>query len=330
MPTVRRFQSSLVQFVLFLFGQPTKQVAASNMSRPKSSFIASIREGNTSLKFPCHGQCRDAPRDLIDFGALRSGHDGLFQVTRIGIVRKLAAARPADYDGASPNEVASWPQKLSVGNLSPATAVFNQPGTCHQNCVCGYTLKLEPLKKFERSMDPQPSMCAFSPLRTPATKLGRYRQLAPRAVIHVSPFTLGGMSIGDKWAPGIWYGQDSSSGEFIVISPSTQAPAVHTTQAKDFLHEDDQRLRPTTCTHFTKRTKLETSCGARARLCETPASTQDRVASSATNEEHILLPATDMIHQPPTPTRGAKLQQTSFHLLEYFRKSEQFNKSEER
>ncbi|KAJ7355931.1 aryl-alcohol dehydrogenase [Mycena albidolilacea] len=33
----------------------------------------------------------------------------------------------------------------------------------------------------------------------PPTKLGRYRQLAPRAAIHVSPLALGAMSIGDKW-----------------------------------------------------------------------------------------------------------------------------------
>lgn len=33
----------------------------------------------------------------------------------------------------------------------------------------------------------------------PATKLGRYRQFAPRAAIHVSPLVLGGLSIGDKW-----------------------------------------------------------------------------------------------------------------------------------
>ncbi|KAJ6505317.1 aryl-alcohol dehydrogenase [Mycena sanguinolenta] len=32
----------------------------------------------------------------------------------------------------------------------------------------------------------------------PATKLGRYRQLAPRAAIHVSPLTLGAMAFGDK------------------------------------------------------------------------------------------------------------------------------------
>lgn len=34
----------------------------------------------------------------------------------------------------------------------------------------------------------------------PPTKLGRYRQLAPRAAIHVSPLALGGMSIGTEWA----------------------------------------------------------------------------------------------------------------------------------
>ena len=34
----------------------------------------------------------------------------------------------------------------------------------------------------------------------PPTKLGRYRQLAPRASVHVSPLALGGMSLGTKWA----------------------------------------------------------------------------------------------------------------------------------
>ena len=33
----------------------------------------------------------------------------------------------------------------------------------------------------------------------PKTKLGRHRQLAPLAGIHVSPIQLGAMSIGDKW-----------------------------------------------------------------------------------------------------------------------------------
>ena len=33
----------------------------------------------------------------------------------------------------------------------------------------------------------------------PKTRLGRHRQLAPLAGIHVSPLCLGAMSIGDKW-----------------------------------------------------------------------------------------------------------------------------------
>lgn len=43
-------------------------------------------------------------------------------------------------------------------------------------------------------------MSLFAPPPTPAMALSRYRQLAPRAAIHVSPLCLGGMSIGDKWA----------------------------------------------------------------------------------------------------------------------------------
>lgn len=43
-------------------------------------------------------------------------------------------------------------------------------------------------------------MSLFASEPPPPTKLGRYRQLAPRAGIHVSPLCLGGMSIGDKWA----------------------------------------------------------------------------------------------------------------------------------
>ena len=43
-------------------------------------------------------------------------------------------------------------------------------------------------------------MSFFAPAPEPATRLGYYRGLAPRASIHVSPLCLGGMSIGDKWA----------------------------------------------------------------------------------------------------------------------------------
>ncbi|KAK7038842.1 putative aryl-alcohol dehydrogenase aad14 [Paramarasmius palmivorus] len=42
-------------------------------------------------------------------------------------------------------------------------------------------------------------MSPFAPAPPPPTKLGIYRTLAPRAGVHVSPFCLGAMSIGDKW-----------------------------------------------------------------------------------------------------------------------------------
>jgi len=42
-------------------------------------------------------------------------------------------------------------------------------------------------------------MSLFAPAPPPPTNLGRYRKLAPRAAIHVSPLSLGAMSVGDKW-----------------------------------------------------------------------------------------------------------------------------------
>lgn len=39
----------------------------------------------------------------------------------------------------------------------------------------------------------------FSPLPPPATALGRYRVLSPRAGVRVSPLILGAASIGDAW-----------------------------------------------------------------------------------------------------------------------------------
>lgn len=39
----------------------------------------------------------------------------------------------------------------------------------------------------------------WGPAAEPPTKLGRYRALAPRAGVHVSPLQLGAMSVGDKW-----------------------------------------------------------------------------------------------------------------------------------
>ncbi|EIN08742.1 Aldo/keto reductase [Punctularia strigosozonata HHB-11173 SS5] len=42
-------------------------------------------------------------------------------------------------------------------------------------------------------------MSLFKPAPAPPTNLGRYRRLSPIAGVHVSPFQLGAMNIGDKW-----------------------------------------------------------------------------------------------------------------------------------
>lgn len=42
---------------------------------------------------------------------------------------------------------------------------------------------------------------AFAPAKDPATPLGRYRRLSPKAGVYVSPLQLGAMSIGSKWGP---------------------------------------------------------------------------------------------------------------------------------
>ncbi|KAH7887273.1 aryl-alcohol dehydrogenase [Phlebopus sp. FC_14] len=55
----------------------------------------------------------------------------------------------------------------------------------------------------------------FGKSPTPKTHLGRYRQLAPRASIHVSPISLGGMSLGDTWAG--MMGQMSKESSFALL-----------------------------------------------------------------------------------------------------------------
>lgn len=53
---------------------------------------------------------------------------------------------------------------------------------------------------------------------SPATRLGRYRQLAPRAAVHVSPIVLGGGSIGDKWAkPEYGFGASDKISSFALL-----------------------------------------------------------------------------------------------------------------
>ncbi|TFK21156.1 arylalcohol dehydrogenase [Coprinopsis marcescibilis] len=54
-------------------------------------------------------------------------------------------------------------------------------------------------------------MSIVPPPPTPTTALGRYRQLAPSAGVHVSPLQLGAANIGDKWQDFGWGKMDKES-----------------------------------------------------------------------------------------------------------------------
>ena len=56
----------------------------------------------------------------------------------------------------------------------------------------------------------------------PKTKLGRHRQLASRAGVHVSPIQLGAMSIGDKWQ-GFGVGAMDKEGSFKLLDAFYEA-----------------------------------------------------------------------------------------------------------
>lgn len=59
-----------------------------------------------------------------------------------------------------------------------------------------------PIPFFRRTFNRSTrNMSLWPPAPPPPTKLGRYRTLSPLAGVSVSPFQLGGMSIGDKWGP---------------------------------------------------------------------------------------------------------------------------------
>jgi len=70
-----------------------------------------------------------------------------------------------------------------------------------QHLLSPLLCKSSPLLSYNRSTATMldDDVSPFPQPPPPKTKLGRYRQLAPRAGVHVSPIVLGGMSIGDKW-----------------------------------------------------------------------------------------------------------------------------------
>lgn len=60
-------------------------------------------------------------------------------------------------------------------------------------------------------MSSENKVTPFTPVPPPATALGRYRMLSPRAGVRVSPLCLGSITIGDKWASMGMGGMDKES-----------------------------------------------------------------------------------------------------------------------
>lgn len=62
----------------------------------------------------------------------------------------------------------------------------------------------------------------FQPPPLPRTKLGRHRQLAPNAGLHVSPIQLGAANVGDKWDQFGWGAMDKE-GSFKLLDAYYEA-----------------------------------------------------------------------------------------------------------
>lgn len=78
------------------------------------------------------------------------------------------------------------------------------------------------LPESAADFDPAPpgqrtsAMERFPPAPEPNTELGRYRILAPKAGVRVSPLALGGMSLGDQWTGYMGGGLSPSEAEKIL------------------------------------------------------------------------------------------------------------------
>lgn len=75
----------------------------------------------------------------------------------------------------------------------------------------------------------------------PATKLGRHRQLAPIAGLHVSPIVLGGMSIGDKWA-GVGMGAMDKASSFKLLDAFFDAGGNFIDTASNYQEESSEQF----------------------------------------------------------------------------------------
>ncbi|RDX52553.1 Aldo/keto reductase [Lentinus brumalis] len=82
----------------------------------------------------------------------------------------------------------------------------------------------------------------WGPAPAPPTKLGFYRQLAPRSAgVHVSPLCLGGMSIGDKWAK-FGFGAMDKEGSFKLLDAFYNAGGNFIDTANNYQDESSEEF----------------------------------------------------------------------------------------
>ncbi|EPT01590.1 aryl-alcohol dehydrogenase [Fomitopsis schrenkii] len=85
-------------------------------------------------------------------------------------------------------------------------------------------------------------MAAFGPpLPPPNTRLGRHRQLAPLAGLHVSPICLGGMSIGDQWGK-LGLGQMDRESSFKLLDAFYEAGGNFIDVAHNYQDESSEKF----------------------------------------------------------------------------------------
>lgn len=73
------------------------------------------------------------------------------------------------------------------------------------------------------------------------TKLGRHRQLAPLAGLHVSPICLGGMSIGDQWGQ-LGLGQMDKESSFKLLDAFYEAGGNFIDTANNYQDETSEKF----------------------------------------------------------------------------------------
>ena len=105
------------------------------------------------------------------------------------------------------------------------------------NCTANSSLKLS----YAQLPTNMSSSSFFIQPPVPKTRLGRHRQLAPLAGMHVSPLCLGAMSIGDKWDK-IGFGTMDKASSFKLLDAFYEAGGNFIDTANNYQDESSEEF----------------------------------------------------------------------------------------